>query len=529
MNSVNYFNIPLIYQKLVFNILGLERENILLFWVLIFLGAITLGGLWFFQGKVLIVMGALYLIGFFCLSIFRIDYSFYLMLFAVMIFDQYGIPGFTSLTHKIGFFYNLKEISYIPFFNAGVINPLEVHLLIILFGLFLRVTVIKDFSFRRLPVLVPFLVFVGMFLFSCIYGLKQGGDFLIILWEVRALFYLILMYLIVPQIIQTKQQIKWLLWVVFFAITIKAFQGILRFVWNGFTTGGYDVLTNHEDPVFIATLLILLLGLLVYKCWNKQTFYLLLVLIPLLLGFYVGQRRAAYASVLVSFCTFIILLPGLVRWNFLRIVFPILVTLMIYGTIFWNSNSILARPVQVIKSGIVEPEMQTNIDDYYSNLYRDYENYNLAVTVRNHPVLGIGFGNKYDQPIKLVPIPFSLRDYIPHNEIFWVIVKMGTVGFFAFWFFFNSVAAKGVQIFSKLNDPYLKAVTLFIVVAIINQMVVSYFDLQLTYYRNMIYLGCLIGLLPAIEATIPEPDNRNLHKENKKRSQSTHTDNEGDI
>lgn len=38
-----------------------------------------------------------------------------------------------------------------------------------------------------------------------------------------------------------------------------------------------------------------------------------------------------------------------------------------------------------------------------------------------------------------------------------------------------------------------------VVVAVINQMVVSYFDLQLTYYRNMIYLGTLMGLMPTLE------------------------------
>jgi hypothetical protein len=361
------------------------------------------------------------------------------------------------------------------------------------------VAVIKEFSFRRIPVLIPFLLFVATFLFSCVHGLRQGGDFLVALWEVRALFYLILLYLIVPQIIRSEEQIRWLIWVVILGVTIKAFQGIWKFITLGFTTGGYATLTNHEDPVFMVTLFILLFGFLVYKSWNKQLALLLLLFIPYMLAFYVAQRRAAYASFMVSFSTFMVLLPAVTRWKFLKGILPVLVCLGIYSLIFWNSNSVLARPIQTIKSGFVKPEMETNIDDYYSNLYREYENYNLAATVINNPVLGIGFGNKYEQPIPLVAIPYPLRDYIPHNEIYWVIVKMGSIGFFAFWFFFNSAAAKGVQIFTNLNNPYLKAVTLFVIIAIINQMVVSFFDLQLTYYRNMVYLGCLLGLLPALE------------------------------
>lgn len=515
MNSVNDKNIPLMYQKFLSVTLGLDKGSQSLFGVLVVLSAFTFGGLWFFQGNVLIVVALLYIIGFFLLSLFRIDCSLYVIIFTVLLFDQYGIPGFRSLTHEVGFFYNLKEIPYIPFFEAGVLNPLEVHLLILLFSFFIRFAVMKNFSLRRIPVLVPFLIFVVMFLFSCAYGIRQGGDFLVLLWEVRALFYLILMYLLVPQIIQSKEQIQWLIWIVILGVTIKTFQAILKFILLGFTTGGYPTLTNHEDPVFIVTLMILLFGFLVYKSWNKQTVLLLLLVLPYAFAFYVGQRRAAYASFMVSFSTFMVLLPGIIRWKFLKVMFPMFVGLCIYSAIFWNSDSLLARPVQTIKSGIVKPEMQANIDDYYSNLYRENENYNLAATFKNHPIFGIGFGNKYDQPIPLVAIPYPLRDYIPHNEIFWVIVKMGTVGFLAFWFFFNSVAAKAVQIFSKLNDPYLKAVTLFVIIAIINQMVVSYFDLQLTYYRNMVYLGCLLGLLPALE-------DASLSSLNQKKSDASH-------
>jgi hypothetical protein len=100
-------------------------------------------------------------------------------------------------------------------------------------------------------------------------------------------------------------------------------------------------------------------------------------------------------------------------------------------------------------------------------------------------------------------------DYIPHNQILWVFVKMGALGFFAFWFYFNSVAGKANQLFHRINDPYLKAVMLMITLSVINQMVVSFFDLQLTYYRNMLYLGCLVGMIPAIEYASENGDESN--------------------
>lgn len=479
--------------------MSLERENSFVLWIILLSVSIMGGGLYYFEGNVLLITGILYLLLAFFLSILRIDFSLYLLMLSVMVFDQHAVPGFTTFTKDIGFFNNLKEISYVPFFEAGVIAPFEIHILFLCFALLLHATTRKQFVLKPITVWIPFLIFFTCFAFSFINGLRGGGDFLIALWEVRALFYLCLMFVLVPQILDSKKQIRILFGIFIIGITFKALQGVGRFIDLGFTTGGLAVLTNHEDPVFAVTLFVLLLGFLIFKTGGQQRNLLLLCLLPLLLGFYVGQRRAAYASLMVCIAILTFLLPPLKRIQFLKFVIPALVGLFLYGAAFWNSNSSLGRPVQMIKSGIVKPDKETNFEDYSSNLYRSIENYNLAQTVVHNPVVGTGFGKKYEQPIPLINIRFTLRDYIPHNQIYWVLVKMGGVGFFAFWYFFNCFAARGTQVFMRLQDPYLKAVTLVVVLAVINQMVVSFFDLQLTYYRNMLYLGCLMGLLPVIE------------------------------
>ncbi|WP_445665943.1 O-antigen ligase family protein [Fodinibius sp. AD559] len=499
MNTANFNMFPNLYQRLVLSPLGLNYDNALVLWLLLISGITVSLGLWYFEGQYAVVLSIFYLLIVLAISILKPDYSLYLLLFLVLIFDQFGIPGFNPLTYQIDFFRNLKEISYIPFFNSGVVNPIEIHLLFLFAALIIFLAAKKDFTLRGIPISLPFLAFVALFFFSVAYGLKNGGDFLVALWEIRALCYLFVVYFLTSQFIRTREQLNILIWVFILGISFKAFQAIGRFIGMGFTTGGLATLTNHEDPVFMVTLFILLLGFMAFKVKNKQYLWLLLLLIPLLLGFYIGLRRAAYASFIVSFTTFMVLLPTPVMLRFLKYVIPCLVGIFIYGTAMWNSNSTLARPVQMIKSGIEKPDKETNYEDYYSNLYREYENYNLAQTVVHNPVMGIGFGQKYEQPKPLVNIRFPLRDYIPHNEIYWVLVKMGAVGFLGFWFFFNSFVAKGTKLLKRVKDPYLKAVIVFIVIAVINQMVVSYFDLQLTYYRNMIYLGCQMGLLTTIE------------------------------
>jgi len=483
----------------VMSLLGLDEVNLSTVGILLLFASIMATGTYYFDGNVALVTGILYFTFVLLLSLFRIDYSLYLVVFTTLLFEQYGIPHFTTITHDVLFFNNLKEISYVPFFDAGMINPFEIHILFITFSLFLHFAIRRDFVLKPIPVWGAFLLIVGFLMLSFLYGMVTGGDLMVAIWEVRALFYFCILYVIVPQLLDSKKQITVLFWIIIIGITIKALQGVGRFINLGFTTGGYALLTNHEDPVFMVTLFILLIGFLLYNTGQKQKMWLIVFLLVFFLGFYVSQRRAAYASLIVSITALICYLPVLKRMQFLKCFLPVLGFLFIYGAVFWNYNGSLGRPVQMIKSGFVEPDKETNFDDYSSNLYRKNENYNLARTVVNHPILGTGFGNKYDQPIPLVSIPFTLQDYIPHNQIYWLLVKMGATGFFAFWFFFNSFVSKGAQLFVNINDPYLKAIMLVINIAVINQMVVSFFDLQLTYYRNMIYLGTLMGLLPVIQ------------------------------
>lgn len=508
--STTDYQLTTYFERFFLRPLGLNQQNSAVLWLLLIAGAIVAGGLWYSQGSVGVVIAALYLTSIFLLSFLRIDFSLYVLIFGVLFFDQYGIPEFTPFTFQVDYFNNLNSIGFLPSGSPIVINSIEIHLLILIISLFILLIAKRDFFWRPIPIFGPFLFFFCCFIASFLYGMASGGDFLAALWEIRALFYFFLFYLIVPQIIRNKQQIQIVVWIFITAISFKAFQAIGRFIELGFTTGGLETLTNHEDPVFIVTLIVLLLGFWVFSVRHKQRFWLLVLLLPLLLGFYMGMRRAAYASLMVAVATFYFLIPRDLLWELIKYSIPVVIAGIVYSAAFWNSSSTLGRPVQMIKSGIVEPKKEISYQDYQSNLFRDIENYNLAQTVVHNPINGVGFGNKYEEPVEMVELSFELQDYIPHNQMYWVLVKMGIIGFLAFWFFFNAFVAKGVKLLKTISDPYLKVILIVSLVAIINQMVVSFYDLQLTYYRNMIYLGCLMGLMPAIEHHSKQHDSEEL-------------------
>lgn len=451
------------------------------------------------EGNVLAAGSPILLLGLVALTIYRLDYSLMLLVGLVLLFDQFPVPGFSSLTSQVEYFKNIKEISYLPNVEVLMVNPIEIHLLLLLFTGLVKISIQRRFRLNRIAAWGGFLMLFAWMVFSLLQGMRTGGDFLVALWEVRALFYFALLYIMVPQIIQTKSQLKMLFWVFIAVISIKALQGVFRFAAMGFSFQGRAALTSHEDPIFMITLIILLFALWLFGSRNRHRTVLSWLSVLLAAGFLVSLRRAAIASLAVSMVALFMLLPAQKQRTFLKWSLPIVLLMGAYGAVSWDSQSKWARPVQMVKSGVLMTEVEQNSEDYYSNLFRSHENYNLSVTVRQAPLMGTGYGKKFDQPLDLADIGFPLKDYIPHNQILWVFAKTGAIGFFLFWLFFNAFAFQGAYILQRLTDPFLKAVCLVIVVAIINQMVVSYFDLQLTYYRNMIYLGTLMGLLPVLQ------------------------------
>jgi hypothetical protein len=437
-------------------------------------------------------------------TLYRVDWGFYLFVFMVFFFDQFAPVGYPALGYEVGYFRNLNAISYLPTIKEGVVTPMELQFVLIFFVWVLTAALRKDV--RLIPVSLKFttVMFFLAVAGAVVYGQAQGGDFIIALWEVRGLFYLGILLFFVPQIIQTQKQLQTLLWVCIAGISFKAFQGAERFVANGLTFGMWpnvvETYTNHEDPVFFITLFMLLLSLSLFGGHARQRRVLMFLLVPLILGYIAAQRRATYISLLVTLAAFTVLMPRRERWIIMKVGGVFLLIFIVYLAVFWNSYSRMGLFALQFRATITDEGGVRGEKDRLSKLYRDQENYNLAVTFQSEPILGTGFGKTYEMVIRLWGArEMRLGSYVAHNQILWIFVKMGIIGGFLFWFFFNSFVFRTAMVFSKLTEPYLKAVCAICVVAVVGQLVVSYVDMQLNWTRNMVHLGLLMGLVPVLE------------------------------
>jgi hypothetical protein len=455
------------------------------------------------NGNAFTAFGLLVLLGILFISAYKTVWGFYVFILFVLLFDQFGPPGFSDITSQTYFFSNLNIIPYLPRFDQGVVNPLEILLFLIVSSWLVAGGIRRELKLT--PVKNGYLLLFFLVVVMALgYGMSRGGDFVISLWETRAFFYMGLMLLFLPQIITTRKDVESLVWIFIVAISFKAFQGAYRFASLGFSFGRwpniYETLTNHEDPVFSVTLFVLLVGLVLFKANQSQRRTLQWLSIILVIGFVAGQRRAAYASLMASMCVVIVLLDNQHRKAFLKGFLAFTIVFGLYLAAFWNSENRLGSVAKQFRSTVTGEGGVRGEKDNNSTLYRLIENYNLAYTFRSSPAIGRGFGMPFDTPLRLWTIDINkLGKYMPHNQILWIFVKTGVVGALVFWMFFNSFVFRGTRVFVKLTDPYLKAVCLMCVAAVVNQLVVSYVDMQLTWYRNMIYLGALLALITVIE------------------------------
>ena len=106
----------------------------------------------------------------------------------------------------------------------------------------------------------------------------------------------------------------------------------------------------------------------------------------------------------------------------------------------WNAEGALGLAATSVKS-VIAPD-QLGAEEESSNLYRVIESFDLWFTIRSSPITGRGFGQQFLMPLPLPDISFvEFWQYIPHNSILYMWIKLGFFGFAVMFFMFF----RGVQ------------------------------------------------------------------------------------
>jgi hypothetical protein len=94
-------------------------------------------------------------------------------------------------------------------------------------------------------------------------------------------------------------------------------------------------------------------------------------------------------------------------------------------------------------------------------------------------------------------------------------MRLGVIGFCALWYLIAAIIVRGCLIMRQLRDSYLQLVAIYVVAITFMEVIVAYADYQLSFYRNVIYLGLLIGILmrlPSLDRKKEQPVRENSHR-----------------
>jgi hypothetical protein len=368
-------------------------------------------------------------------------------------------------------------------------SPLELILLITIARV-LVAALIERTPLARAQLQKPLLVFLGLLLISVGFGMATGGLFNIALWETRCMVAGVIVALLVPNVIRERSQVHHLINLLCVSVVLLS----ANVVWRRFTVladeAYLDLAFDHDTPIFMNFVVLLLIARLVWPASGRQR--LAALLIPFILyAQMVTERRAGWVSLDLGLVLIAIFVFRLRRKVFYFLVLPLMVLYIGYLGAFWNASGPIAQPARAIRS-INDPEGR----DQGSNIYRMVERENIRLNVRAHPATGLGFGKEYAFYLSMPDLSWwPFWHYIAHTQLMWLWMKMGPLGFIAFLTVCGAGTTRGVQLLKSASNsrsaPYLVA----IVSALPMLLVYSYVDLALSSIRVMALMGFVLGVI----------------------------------
>ncbi len=348
---------------------------------------------------------------------------------------------------------------------------------------------------------LPLLGLLAFMVWGYLWGVViRRGDPLKGAWEVRALAYLLLFYLLTGLILSDRGR-----WETFFKLNLTAIGLIgLKVVLRFFLfVGSYESIDDHSFDHENALLYdsFLLFGLAAWLIphraktggWGRRWWTVYLGLYPfVVLAALLQQRRGGFASLAIGLL--VLLAVGLrlqPRRVLVFVSLAVLVGTLYYTAFAGNTDSVLGQPARAIRS-VIDPGGR----DLASNQYREIEYFNLTETIATQPILGIGFGQEFlfvrEMP-SLAWWPFW--HYTPHNEVLWLWLKLGIVGFGFFWLLFAQILWRGVRLFWEMSGDRLQPAILVALTANVMQLSYAWLDQGYSRPRNLIWLGAVTALL----------------------------------
>jgi O-Antigen ligase len=322
-------------------------------------------------------------------------------------------------------------------------------------------------------VLRDFLVlYMVAFLFVEVNGLLRGASPAV--WKIRLLLHVPVLFMVFNLGLRGTRDHGLVAGVVLLAASWRAALAIYvqRVVAPSLTGGELAFATSHGDSITFSVAMFILIMHLVERP-DLIRLRRLVLLSPLLLwGMVANGRRLAWVMLGLSLLAALLLRPARPWMRRLLGVTMVVVPLVaLYLAIGWNRGSPAFAPVRILRS-----LSDSSVDR--STLWRETENWNIAMSIKEHPVLGIGLGGEYTEHMPNDDLSALYPEYRawPHNSVLGLLLFSGVIAFTALWALYAVTVFLAVRSHGLAQVPEHRVAALTCVAAVISCTVAAYGD-----------------------------------------------------
>ncbi len=409
---------------------------------------------------------------------------------AALLFEQFPLHVGDQLTEQFLLFSTLNTSGAKGLFFSPIEVIMATGIVAWLIGAMAR----RERRMPRSSIGISLAVFGLIVVVTVVRGLSLGGDYRVIVDELRPFLYVAMAYLVAAATLRSRRHLWALLWVDVLATGFKGLQGTYRL----FTvTELRETVLAHEEAIFLDLFILLVGGLWLFGIRGRLR-WVATALLPFVVTADLGnQRRVAW--IILTLGLVVLIVAAWVGCRERRRLVLITaagcaITAAVYLPAFWNSTSTLGQPARGISSAF-----SPNERDQASNLYRQLENLDLGIAIRQSTPLGMGFGQIIPYAVPLTFDATSIDPmikYVPHNTVLYVWLRMGIPGALAFWLLIGSATVVACRVIASA-DRVLALVGTFGIWLLVAYVFAGWFDAGLVQYRTAVLAGCVLGALEA--------------------------------
>jgi O-antigen ligase len=321
-------------------------------------------------------------------------------------------------------------------------------------------------------------------------GVLHGQS--VVPWKVRNLLHPILLYVVFDAAFRGPADHALLARVVVFAAAVRSVLAVIvQRIAIADTGGKYLTATSHGDSVLFAVATYLVIVDVLERLESRRVARAALLLPLLAAGMQQNGRRLVWVMLVLMLLVAYLITPmvGWKRW-LTRVALVVLPVLSLYVAVGWNRGGRIFGPVQTLR-GVTD----TSYD--HSAYWREVENWNIAMSMRERPLLGLGLGGSYTEHMHNDDISSAYAEYRewPHNTVLGQLLLLGLFGFVAVWSLFAALAFLAVRSYLLAREKDHRVAALTCLGAVVACHVLAYGDTGAHYpqYKILVALALAVA------------------------------------